>query len=468
MSEAVSNRIKQLEDQNVKFKKLLEATLQITSLDSAKSAQLKNDANFLRKVVSDLENQKKQLEDELNLHMVQDAWVSDTGAPINIQRRLNKALHDIQVGSTEIQQLQVEDDYLKELIGDLEIEKEQLLCDISLVKKANEENNALAQENLKLKQELALLQAQCGTKFPQSDSDQLLIKKLASLESMKLKLEEDIAAGQQCADPLGNPVESAVLELKISGLERQKEDILKTIRTNLLQAANVVSTLHRNTSDCQLRGLLHELDIHKTILMLNLSEVKEMHFEERANQEEEDHANTIKEDLLNCVQQQINMKEFLEDYQQQSEEYSTPKAANSGELLDFTDSELLQTSEAQALTQRLTGNFNYCELEVHELQPVSEEEELQEEQVTTANVLNCEGPTRGVGGEEEAQKLPLDDATNQMLVNEEQLLAQRIRELEEDNARIRRELSDSRSNPQELAQMEELQIMSKAQNDELV
>lgn len=397
MSEAISKRIKQLENQNEKLRKLLKCTLQITSEESAKCLHLQSEASNLKKILDDLENQKLQLENDLTLNLEHDYWIPDeTLKKVNIQTKLDTALSDLQTSSTEIQNLKVENEYIKELVGELEREKQMLLHDIKLVQKADEENKILAEENLKLQAELAQLQ-DLSTKIPSSTSIEDLIHKLEEIEDSKQKLQTDIASANNTSDPLGIAVENTVLELKISGLEKQKEDILKHLKASLLHSANEVSILHSKTSEGQLRGLMNELNIHTTILMMNLSEVKEMHLEQ-----------TKKEEIV--VEQS---------------ELELPSVAEEDELL-VEHQHLVQELE------RLERERNYLLDEIDKVNQLRGAESGRDRLHET--FMKEESS-------EEVYRLPLDDATNQMYVNEEQMLAQRIKELEEDNERIRHNLS---------------------------
>lgn len=397
MSEAISKRIKQLENQNEKLRKLLKCTLQITSEESAKCLHLQSEASNLKKILDDLENQKLQLENDLTLNLEHDYWIPDeTLKKVNIQTKLDTALSDLQTSSTEIQNLKVENEYIKELVGELEREKQMLLHDIKLVQKADEENKILAEENLKLQAELAQLQ-DLSTKIPSSTSIEDLIHKLEEIEDSKQKLQTDIASANNTSDPLGIAVENTVLELKISGLDKQKEDILKHLKASLLHSANEVSILHSKTSEGQLRGLMNELNIHTTILMMNLSEVKEMHLEQ-----------TKKEEIV--VEQS---------------ELELPSVAEEDELL-VEHQHLVQELE------RLERERNYLLDEIDKVNQLRGAESGRDRLHET--FMKEESS-------EEVYRLPLDDATNQMYVNEEQMLAQRIKELEEDNERIRHNLS---------------------------
>lgn len=403
MSEAISKRIKQLENQNEKLRKLLKCTLQITSEESAKCLQLQDEASNLKQILDDLENQKLQLENELTFNLERDYWIPDeTMKKSNIQTKLDKALIDLQTSSSEIQNLDVENEYIKELVSELEREKEMLLHDIKLVQKADEENKILAEENLKLRAELAELTV------PTSSSIENLMLKLEEIENSKQKLQTDIASAKNTPDPLGIAVENTVLEIQISGLDKQKKNILKQLKASLLQSANEVSMLHSKTSEGQLRGLVNELDIHKTILMMNLNEVKEMHLNEQ---------NDVKK--------------------VESEDFSTLPGISS-EVSELDTTELPSVAEEDELLaehQHLSQELTRLERERNYLL-----EEIE-------NVNQCEGRDRlhdtfmKEESAEEVYRLPLDDATNQMYVNEEQMLAERIRELEEDNERIRRNLS---------------------------
>lgn len=418
MSEAISKRIKQLENQNEKLRKLLKCTLQITSEESAKCLHLQSEASNLKTILDDLENQKRQLENDLTFNLERDYWIPDeTLKKVNIQTKLDKALSDLQTSSSEIQNLDVENEYIKELISELEREKEMLLHDIKLVQKADEENKILAEENLKLCAELARLQDLSVNKIPSSCSIEDLMQKLEDIEDSKQKLQTDIASANNTSDPLGIAVENTVLEIKISGLDKQRKDILKQLRASLLQSANEVSMLHSKTSEGQLRGLMNELNIHKTILMMNLNEVKEMHLET---------TNDIKDE------QKLDGG--------QSEDFSTPPR--------ISDVSELETSELPSVAEEDELLVEHQHL-VQELERLERERNYLLEEIDKVNQLRGTENDRDRLHEtfmkeestEEVYRLPLDDATNQMYVNEEQMLAQRIRELEEDNERIRRNLS---------------------------
>lgn len=412
MSEAISKRIKQLENQNEKLSKLLKCTLQITSEESAKCLHLQSEASNLKTILDDLENQKLQLENDLTFNLERDYWIPDeTLKKVNIQTKLDKALSDLQTSSSEIQNLDVENEYIKELISELEREKEMLLHDIKLVQKADEENKILAEENLKLRAELARLQDLTVSKIPSSCSIEDLMQKLEDIEDSKQKLQTDIASANNTSDPLGIAVENTVLEIKISGLDKQRKDILKQLRTSLLQSANEVSMLHSKTSEGQLRGLMNELNIHKTILMMNLNEVKEMHLETTSDVKKLD-----------------------------GEDFSTPPR--------ISDVSELETSELPSVAEEDELLVEHQHL-VQELERLERERNYLLEEIDKVNQLR--GTENGRDrlhetfmkeeSSEEVYRLPLDDATNQMYVNEEQMLAQRIRELEEDNERIRKNLN---------------------------
>ncbi|CAG9763372.1 unnamed protein product [Ceutorhynchus assimilis] len=274
MSDAISTKIRQLEVQNEKLRRLLDSTFEITRQDAAKCRKLTLEVDFLRQAIVDLENQKQELEDEL-MNEYLDKDHSDNNKA-DIECRLKSALDDIQRGSSEIKQLNPEGPYLTDALVELEKEKELLLSDIELLKKANEQQNAFVQENLLLKQEIANLET-----IPASISNQDLVDKLVSIQNSKQTLLADINAAKLKTDPLGIPIENTVLELKICGLENQMDKLLINLKTSLLQSANEISTLYANTSDNQLRGLLNELDIQKTILLMNLTEIKEMHSESK-------------------------------------------------------------------------------------------------------------------------------------------------------------------------------------------
>lgn len=496
MSDAISRRIKQLESQNQKFKRLLESTLQITCEDSAKCEQLKNEANYLKKALSDLENQKKQLEEELKPHLIRVGGRTKGAADVNIRYQLNNTLNDIQRESVEFEHLKTDDEYLKEVITNLEQEKEQLMNNIRLVQKVNEENNNLVEENVKLKQELALLQAECA-KFSVGLNGQDLIKKISSLENMRQTLQANIKVSKANSNPLGNPVENTVLELKISGLEKQKENIIKYLRANLLQSATEVSMLYSDTSDLQLRGLLNELDIHKTILMMNLNDVKEMHDLEKKEKcivaDEDSNNNNIKEEA-SADQQSDDTKRFVICNKEEPLSSTTSSSETIQEVIDIREAEAASEDNVETKSQE---DLTHQDQDRSELSTVSEEDEAQLaehellkqevnrlererstllKQIKKVDAHCCElfdnvsrvnfqtrselyGTLMREESLEAVQKLPLDDATNQIYGNEGQLLAQRMRELEEENERIRRDLSlmleETQSDKEDLEVLEE-------------
>ncbi|KAF7264806.1 hypothetical protein GWI33_022336 [Rhynchophorus ferrugineus] len=484
MSDNIARKIRKLENQNSKFKRLLETTLQITSEETAKCLNLRKESSYLKRAVFELEGQKKQLEDELNMYLSDNPEFAGpkirnlNNEDLDIKDILNTVLKDVERESQEVEGLKIDDKNLKEIIVNLNQEKEHLLKNIELIKHANEENNRLAEENLKLRQELASLQ--------KDDTNET---------KLMLDIENDLTESKNVSkNPLNIPTENTILELKLSSLEKQKEKILNDLRTSLLLSANEISKLHCNTSDDQIKSVLNELEVHKTILMLNLGNLKDLKMSSDKGSAEEK-IDTIDHCSLSCFKAE---KCVLPPISENSEKYLTAKQidlsqlstsierfnfdmnisgdkpmsissfpSNSSEIIqkiiDIRDSKLSDYSlENISVDQLSTLDQDY-----HELPTVSEEEETvseisNERDRLKTEIARLEDEKSVLIQQLEIYSVPNNRCVNlpkekheimgemssvciempviQSAVNDEEQLEQRVKELEEDNRKIRGDL----------------------------
>nr|CAH7762916.1 unnamed protein product [Callosobruchus chinensis] len=472
-------RIKQLENKNLKLRKLLDAAIEVINDDTTKDSKPKS-------VLGDINNlEDKNQENRTANHLEEEQ--------VRLRTKLNEVLNGLGKDPCHCPGTSSEDQ-LREALRNLEAEKQFLM---KKIKGIEDNQSILSQESFILQERLSELESkqELLTKSRQSmdsrslashdailsnfkniedtykmyintlEEHETLESKVAQLENCKeemrtavdktnsdetknqLEINEKIISsntnlinkikdvqsklktslGTNCnlIKSMDEPRDSVDIEIQISEMECQKEALYDQLEQSLEHSSKEISDLSEQLSDPEIRKLVHEIEIQKTVLLYNLRTLK----------------------LDGCKQSDHLTADNVptaSDDQQIFPSTDIPESATLNDEQPQLQSEIERlVEERAALMKRL-----HCVSETS----ARRFEEQQNQQLLTERLhdtfmkeQSSDDLVRGGKG--------FDDATNQMFADEDSRLEQRIRELEIENERIRKELDGLTGQIQERSQI---------------
>lgn len=219
----IRRRIKQLENQNMKLKNVLQTAAEIVDDDLSGIPKLKYESEALTQRVGDLEKQKMILEHEINT--VKDGDISSMTKlvthleceQVELRTRLDSILNEIKKGNVEIEDLQTEDVQLKQALHELEKEKALLIEKLERIEVVK---SSLSRESFYVKSQISNIENKKAS----------LTETLKSATSKEQNSEEEIVAHfkyieQTYKDYISALEDQNILEEKISELEAKRADL---------------------------------------------------------------------------------------------------------------------------------------------------------------------------------------------------------------------------------------------------
>lgn len=503
-------RMKQLENQNLKLRRLLETAEDMSSQDADGIIQLKEEARNLEKTVDDLEKEKEDLQRQLN--EIQGAPMLNTlheleQEHVDLQTKLESVLENIEKDRKEIESLKSEDDELQKALKLLQDEQEQLkekfkqlssddtvnshLAEQTVfakpqvytlvepkpsltrtiakksLKDYNSEENIISNfknlekvyrdyievlEEKSLQQKISTLETRNVELMNESEGESQLklnstiIKSntdiLHKIKDAKSKLVTSIEANTNL---IGTIKDSKDMEVKISELERQKDLLYAELEESLENSSKEISRVRELITDGEIRRLVNEIEVQKAVLLYNLKTLKMKNEQNTASSSDE----ILK--LPDVPKVDIDSKDVLPISSQSSQVRPVPASTTLNALhaqwpsdtsgYEPSTSNNPASNEHQRLEEQVTRLENERKELLKQLQTISETsaQRFEERQLQTQSELH-----NTFMREESSQEIVAgknyDDATNQLYADEDTRLEQRIRELENENARIKKEL----------------------------
>ncbi|VEN44731.1 unnamed protein product [Callosobruchus maculatus] len=478
-------RIKQLENKNLKLRKLLDAAIEVINDDTAKDSKPKN----VLGEVSNLEEEKNQENGAANRLEKEQ---------VQLRIKLNEVLTTLGKEPSHCQGTSTEDQ-LREALRKLEAEKQSLM---KKIKGIEDNQSILSQESFILQERLSQLESrqELLTKSRQSidsrslashdailsnfkniektykiyintlEEHETLESKVAQLENWKeemmatvkkknsnetknqveinkkiissntnlinkikdvqSKLKTSLGTNCNLIKSLDEPRDSVDIDVQISEMECQKEALYDQLEQSLEHSSREISDLSEQLSDPEIRKLVHEIEIQKTVLLYNLRMLKLKDSVKEYEQSDECTAENVP--TASGLDVRAGSIFLDKDDQQIFPAAALPEsAALSDEQLHLQSEIERLINERAALMERL-----HC---ISEISARRFEEQQQNQQILTERLhdtfmkeQSSDDLMKGTQG--------FDDATNQMFADEDARLEQRIRELEIENERIRKEL----------------------------
>ncbi|KAJ8975201.1 hypothetical protein NQ317_019028 [Molorchus minor] len=224
----VQKRIKQLENQNIKFRNILKNVLDVSEKEASGIARLQDEANYLKKTIANLEKEKEQLERNLAT-VLENTYDTEMVQTVNklerehteLKLKLDGVLHEISKENDEIEHLKAEDEQLKKIMTGLENEKLRLLAEIQGIdiKESNQSN-----QDSELYKKLSELE----TKQEGIDNN-LQVDNTSEYMSSEM-LCNFMSLEQTYKDYVDTLKEHTSLIEKVSELERKNEELIKTVQ----------------------------------------------------------------------------------------------------------------------------------------------------------------------------------------------------------------------------------------------
>lgn len=524
-SEALK-RIKQLENQNIKFRNLLKAVLELSSQDAKGITNLQNESDSLRTKVENLEREKLQLESELNavleeggsemLQTVHKMQQENT----ELKTRFENIINKIKKENLDVGKLKAESAELKKTLMELENEKAEL---IEKIHKVGENSNDV--RNSGIRSQKNSFEAESGnfsmtSSFEKQSSSNLLpttgsfedtfknyveeqtninsniskleqknkelikvVQKTNSTDiSLPIKINEEIINSNtnflSKVDEVRSKMEKIsndfiktpkdMLDDKISELENAKIVVYKELEKYLLESSNEISELTKNVSDPHIKKLVNEMEIQKAVLLYNLQSAKV-----NPNQSDLDQAEVYLPSVPNSTSDAIILSNKSVSFQlaQSSETIASNSKENKHSEHSFSkDSHQRLEEEINRLEQereRLLVQF-------HSISAASANRSIE---IVTQNEIQLQTPSElhstfmRESSHEVIVAQNYDDATNQLYADEDARLEQRIRELEMENIRIQRELDsileEIRADKGEMSRLQSSEQVLRERIDEL-
>lgn len=494
-----AKRVKQLTNQNLKLKRLLQTALDISRQDFLSNDRLKGEHTDLTKTVECLEEEKLRLEKELSEILEKNeiglvrALRKLEEEHSELQAEMHGRLNGLIVKQNETAKLETEDLELRSALIKLEQEKCRLLEKLQKVEEEKKRKNGsifqhklselngvkdsasttnsgeteptnktsddnilstfiqlektykeyidiLEEHTLENKiSDLISKNEELGIKTDNSEPDDRGSQKklnetilhsntniLNKIKDVKSKLATSVQKNNNIKSD-----ESRILSLRISEMEREKELIYQELEDYLQSSSKDISKVSENVNDPEIKLLVHEIEVQKAVLLYNLRMLK---------LKAETTATSSKSafDTIETIAPPSSPASLL------------PRDSGEIKQLFTNDKEACGKSsslEASAIEghRRLEETVTRLENErqqlLKQLQSVSGTTTLryEERQLQTQSELHSTF-MREESSQEIVTNKNFDDATNQLYTADELRLEQRIRELESENNRIKREV----------------------------
>lgn len=491
-----AKRIKQLENQNLKLKRLLQTAVDISNQDLIRNDSLRNENNDLSLTVNDLEEEKHRLEKQLTEILEKNesglvrALRKLEEEHTELQAEMQNVLTSINEEQTEITKLESEDIELRSALIKLEQEKCKLLDRLKKVEeKKNNKQDTLNKQKRDCTKELAStsLNPELSTSKKTKCSNEDILSDFIQLEqtyreyidileehTLQNKISELISKNEKLASGLDrsksdtklsqiklnetilysntnilnkikdvksklvtsieknitlNSGESKTLSMRISVMEKERDMIYEELEEYLQNSSRDICKLAENVNDQDAKLLIHEIEVQKAVLLYNLRMLKLK--ETNVSKKIDDHS---KETLAPpSSPASLGQKDSNE-----IEQLFTNDTEASGKSLSMGSSD---TEAHQRLEETVTRLENERKQLLKQLQTVSGTPSLryEERQLQTQSELHSSF-MRETSSQEINVNENLDDATNHLYRAEDIRLEQRIRELEIENNRIKREV----------------------------
>ncbi|KAG5893770.1 hypothetical protein JTB14_005437 [Gonioctena quinquepunctata] len=489
-------RMKQLENQNLKLRKLLETAMEISTQDTTGISSLKIEAQQLTDTLNDLEREKRELEQRLSSVLAgneEEIIHNLEQEHVELKQRLEEVLNEIWHDNSVVEDLKSEGSKLKQALSELESEKSKLLEKLEMIEARKSSISQISQKiheklsNLQNKkvsvtetevplkegisseetimsnfknlertyrQYLKALEDQVSLEskvsqleekkeeivnvIPDSVTSQGILKEVIDsntnlihkIKDVKSKLQSDLSITTTFAKSLVEPAGCTVMEVKVSELEQKKDLLYEELERSLEKSSRGINQLREKLSDPDLRKLINEIEVQKTLLLYNLRMLK---IKDNSDIDFPKVPNTSKSSFPFPVPTTSELE---------------VRAAHLSEREDTLDNLSLDSFEPstsrddrEKLEAEVTRLENERSVLLRRLHSVSETSarRFEERQLQTQSELHSTF-MREKSSEEMIRGKNYDDATNQLYANEDSRLEQRIRELEIENERIKKEL----------------------------
>lgn len=153
--------IKQLENQIIKFKHLIQTALE---LSDSENSGMHGEKESIREAIEKLEAEKSKLEDELNnleesndSDQILEAVINMENENVKLKAKFEEVLNEVNKENQKINQLKKENHELNKILENLESEKTRLLEKLKMIR---ENSNNLICENVSLQERLPTMDEQ--------------------------------------------------------------------------------------------------------------------------------------------------------------------------------------------------------------------------------------------------------------------------------------------------------------------
>ncbi|CAH1971386.1 unnamed protein product [Acanthoscelides obtectus] len=453
-------RIKQLENKNLKLRKLLDAAIEVINDDAA--------GGFKPKVVSDCEGENSE---ESRNHLEEEH--------AKLRTKLTEALDAINKEQQHCQGMSTEEQ-LREAVGKLEAEKQSL---IRQIKDIEDNESVLSQESFILQERLSQLESRrelfarsrqsAGSRSLAShdsisthfniienthkmyintlDEHQMLESKVSQAElnkkiissntnlinkikDVQSKLNTSLGTNCNLIKNLDEPRDSVDIDVQITEMERQKEALYDQLEQSLEHSSKEISGLSDHLSDPEIKRLVHEIEIQKTVLLYNLRMLKLKDSLRQCEQSDEFDPEANLSNVPTASELDVRGEGIYLDEAEDKQVYVPSN--NPPEPAVFNDDQVLLQNEIERLVNEraaLLGQLRcISETSARRFEEQQSPDLTERLHDTFMKEQSSDDIVRGTQ--------VFDDATNQMFADEDARLEQRIRELEIENDRIRKEL----------------------------
>ncbi|CAH2012287.1 unnamed protein product [Acanthoscelides obtectus] len=453
-------RIKQLENKNLKLRKLLDAAIEVINDDAA--------GGFKPKVVSDCEGENSE---ESRNHLEEE--------DAKLRTKLTEVLDAINKEQQHCQGMNTEEQ-LRDAVGKLEAEKQSL---IRQIKDIEDNESVLSQESFILQERLSQLESrrELFARSRQSassrslashdsisthfniienthkmyintlDEHQMLESKVSQAElnkkiissntnlinkikDVQSKLNTSLGTNCNLIKNLDEPRDSVDIDVQIAEMERQKEALYDQLEQSLEHSSKEISGLSDHLSDPEIKRLVHEIEIQKTVLLYNLRMLKLKDSLRQCEQSDEFDPEANLSNVPTASELDVRGEGTYLDEAEDKQVYVPSN--NPPEPAVFNDDQVLLQNEIERLVNERAALLG-------QLRCISETSARRFEEQQSPDLTECLHDT--FMKEQSSDDIVsgtqvFDDATNQMFADEDARLEQRIRELEIENDRIRKEL----------------------------
>lgn len=270
-TEVSRKRIKLLENQNARFKSLLESVLAVTNPTPSKSNLLRDEHQFLEDTIKLIEDEKQKMQEELEMLTASKTISTENqlkkmeSENLELRKKVEVLLTHAKKQTKEIQQLKAEQSEFKFLLTQPNVDTRWLRNILQLDTLTKNTSLPLVQERHKLQNRIITLERRkTELLLAIEDVSKSNISDEQSKEFIKTNIERCVSKALDEAEEK----EFEELQEKVNSLEIERSELLNQLQTVLDNSRNEIASEY-----CKLQQKILEIETHKAEILLKLKSV---------------------------------------------------------------------------------------------------------------------------------------------------------------------------------------------------